>query len=187
MASGQALDLFPIAGTGAYHVNPISGRCLFGKLKDGSCRLQPRPKFKTTAYLNLPPERGPPDANGYRSEAPVKFPKALISVAGERQRVKGDSAFRQMVKDKMGSLAALMARLQKVRTRRHGRCNLTAGALTTEVGRSWTPTTCATTTRCRARGAAARRLRHPLARRLPTERRRRRPWPLAADGAQGAH
>lgn len=114
VAAGQALDLFPIAGTGAYHVNPINGRCLFGKMKDGSCRMHPRPKFKTTAYLNLPPERGPPDANGYRSEPPVKFPKALISVAGERRRVGGDAAFRQMVNEKMQSTAALMARLQKV-------------------------------------------------------------------------
>eukprot|EP00291_Cryptomonas_curvata_P005116 CAMPEP_0172178280 /NCGR_PEP_ID=MMETSP1050-20130122/15935_1 /TAXON_ID=233186 /ORGANISM="Cryptomonas curvata, Strain CCAP979/52" /LENGTH=342 /DNA_ID=CAMNT_0012850955 /DNA_START=138 /DNA_END=1163 /DNA_ORIENTATION=+ len=114
VASGQALDLFPISGTGAYHVNPINGRCLFGKLKDGTCRMHPRPKFKTSAYLNLPPERGPPDANGFRSEPPVKFPKALISVAGERQRVKGDPAFRAMVKEKMRGTAKLMERLQKV-------------------------------------------------------------------------
>ena len=89
--------------------------CLFGKLKDGSCRLHPRPKFKTTAYLNLPPERGPPDANGFRSEPPVKFPKALISVAGERERVLGDAAFRQKVKEKMKDTEGLEAKLQKVK------------------------------------------------------------------------
>jgi hypothetical protein len=115
VAAGQKLDLFPISGTGAYHVNPTNGRCLFGKLKDGSCRLHPRPKFKTTAYLNLPPERGPPDANGFRSEPPVKFPKALISVAGERERVLGDAAFRQKVKEKMKDTEGLEAKLQKVK------------------------------------------------------------------------
>jgi len=39
VASGQNLDLVPIEGTGAHHLNPISGGCLFGKdLKTGECR-----------------------------------------------------------------------------------------------------------------------------------------------------
>ena len=39
--------------------------------------------------LNLPPPRGPPDANGYRASPPYKFPKALLSVSAEIERKSG--------------------------------------------------------------------------------------------------
>ncbi len=67
VAKGQSLDIFPIAGTGAYHTNPVTGGCLFGKdEKTGECRFGEKPKYTYSSYLNLPPNKGPPDANGYR-------------------------------------------------------------------------------------------------------------------------
>mmetsp|Transcript_14541 Transcript_14541/g.49655 ORF Transcript_14541/g.49655 Transcript_14541/m.49655 type:complete len:206 (+) Transcript_14541:440-1057(+) len=63
--------------------------------------------------LNLPPPRGPPDDNGYRSSPPVKFPKALMSVAGEIERKSGDLDFQEKVKQEMQQNEAIMEALQK--------------------------------------------------------------------------
>eukprot|EP00961_Rhodomonas_salina_P233338 3153605-Rhodomonas_salina.1 len=87
IAKGQNLKLYPISGTGAAHVNPIYGGCLFGKDKNtGECRMHPFPKYTMDGNLNLPPPRGPPDANGFRALPPVKFPRALVSMEKETVR-----------------------------------------------------------------------------------------------------
>eukprot|EP00960_Hanusia_phi_P015992 471293-Hanusia_phi.AAC.3 len=147
VAKGEVLKLYPISGTGveniavslhglmgivgAQHVNPINGRCLYGKDKSendlcamillssrvcagtGECRLYPYPRYTMEGKLNLPPPRGPPDENGYRSSPPVKFPKALVSVAGEIERKSGDLSFQEKVKEEMHHNEAIMEALQK--------------------------------------------------------------------------
>ncbi|EKX43203.1 hypothetical protein GUITHDRAFT_110928 [Guillardia theta CCMP2712] len=114
VAKGEVLKLYPISGTGAQHVNPINGRCLYGKDKrTGECRLYPYPRYTMEGKLNLPPPRGPPDDNGYRSSPPVKFPKALMSVAGEIERKSGDLDFQEKVKQEMQQNEAIMEALQK--------------------------------------------------------------------------
>lgn len=115
MASGQSLDIFPVGGTGAYHTNPVTGGCLFGKDEvTGECRFAEKPKYEYSSIVNLPPPRGPPDANGYRAEPPVKFPKALLSVAGEQYRTKGSLEWRMKIQDAMKSNDKKMIKLLKV-------------------------------------------------------------------------
>jgi len=114
VAKGQDLKLYPIGGTGAAHLNPIYGGCLYGKDKvTGECRLHPFPKYTMDGNLNLPPPLGPPDANGYRASPPVKFPKALVSMQGETERTKGDTGFQDKVRGEMAANAKKMKKLQE--------------------------------------------------------------------------
>lgn len=114
VAKGQNLDLVPIEGTGAHHLNPISGGCLYGKdLKTGECRLEGYPEYTMEGQLNLPPPRGPPDANGYRASPPYKFPKALLSVSAEIERKSGTKVFQLKVQAEMKENEKKMAKMQK--------------------------------------------------------------------------
>lgn len=118
LARGQQLQIIPVAGTGAYHSNPISGGCLFGKNRvTGECNFNEKPKYGYNTIISLPPPKGPPDANGFRALPPVKFPKALLSVAGEEDRKNGDSEWRVKVamamKDNDKKLTELYKILQK--------------------------------------------------------------------------
>jgi len=114
VAKGQNLDLVPIEGTGAHHLNPISGGCLYGKdLKTGECRLEGYPKYTMEGRLNLPPPRGPPDANGYRASPPYKFPKALMSVAADVERKSGNKEFQLKVHAEMRQNDKKMGKMVK--------------------------------------------------------------------------
>lgn len=114
VAKGQNLDLVPIEGTGAHHLNPISGGCLYGKdLKTGECRLEGYPRYTLEGRLNLPPPRGPPDANGYRASPPYKFPKALMSVAADQERHSGNKEFQVKVGEEMHANEKKMAKMRK--------------------------------------------------------------------------
>ena len=114
VAKGQNLELMPIEGTGAHHLNPISGGCLYGKdLKTGECRLEGYPQYTLEGHLNLPPPRGPPDANGYRASPPYQFPKALMSVAADVERRSGSKEFQAKVKAEMQSNDKKMAKLHE--------------------------------------------------------------------------
>ncbi|KAJ1481371.1 hypothetical protein T484DRAFT_1807728 [Baffinella frigidus] len=105
IASGQSLKLWPIQGTGANHVNPITGGCAYGKHQTGphagECRMHPLPRYTMGGRLNMPPPRGPKDSNGYRGSPPVKFPRALVSVAGEVERKSGSPEFQRKVAEEM--------------------------------------------------------------------------------------
>ena len=116
IASGQSLKLWPIQGTGANHVNPVTGGCAYGKHRWGphlgECRMHPLPNYEMAGRLNLPPPRGPPDSNGYRSSPPVKFPRALVSVAGEIERTTGTPEFQRKVAEEMRGNDRQMQRMR---------------------------------------------------------------------------
>ena len=118
IASGQSLKLWPIQGTGANHVNPISGGCAYGKHQTGAhageCRMHPPPKYTMGGRLNMPPPRGPKDSNGFRGSPPVKFPRALVSVAGEIERKSGSPDFQRKVADEMKENNSKMDRLRNM-------------------------------------------------------------------------
>jgi hypothetical protein len=101
-------------GTGASHLNPISGGCVYGKdLKTGECRLEGYPKYTLEGRFNLPPPLGPPDENGYRAQMPYKFPKALMSVAADVERKSGNKAFQLKVQAEMKENDKKMAEMVK--------------------------------------------------------------------------
>jgi hypothetical protein len=115
VAKGQKLKILPVAGTGAYHTNPISGGCLFGKNKvNGECNFYEKPVYGYHTIVNLPPPKGPPDANGFRALPPVKFPKALLSVQGEKLRKDGDLDWQLKVAQAMRSNDKKLTKLFKV-------------------------------------------------------------------------
>jgi hypothetical protein len=115
VAKGQKLKILPVAGTGAYHTNPISGGCLFGKNRvNGECNFYEKPVYGYHTIVNLPPPKGPPDANGFRALPPVKFPKALLSVQGEKLRKDGDLDWQLKVAQAMRSNDKKLTKLFKV-------------------------------------------------------------------------
>jgi len=115
VVQGHSLQIVPVAGTGAYHTNPITGGCLFGKDKvTGKCNFYEKPVYAYDTIVNMPPPKGPPDANGYRATPPVKFPKALLSVAGEQMRKKGPMSWQMKVRDEMRHNDKKMAKMYKV-------------------------------------------------------------------------
>lgn len=115
VAQGQKLKILPVAGTGAYHTNPISGGCLFGKNRvSGECNFYEKPVYGYDTIVNLPPPKGPPDANGFRALPPVKFPKALLSVQGEKLRKDGDLDWQLKVAQAMRSNKVKLTKLYKV-------------------------------------------------------------------------
>ena len=76
-------------------------------------RLEGYPKYVMEGRLNLPPPRGPPDANGYRALPPYKFPKALMSVAADTERKSGNKEFQLKVQAEMKQNNKKMAKMVK--------------------------------------------------------------------------
>jgi len=74
-------------------------------------RLEGYPKYTLDGHFNLPPPRGPPDSNGYRASPPLKYPKALLSYAGEVERKSGDVEFQRKVQEEMKANDKKMAKM----------------------------------------------------------------------------